>query len=89
MSDPIAKAERSAAKDARQSPAPDGASTGAQRNRRERPYELWCRSEPNFDGIRFFGWTRWGRYETAELRAHNLSQQRRKMPGFEWEARDK
>lgn len=62
MSDPQAKAERSAAKDARQTPAPDKSSTGAKRKKRK---DVW-RVEVKFHA----GW--WALCKGSEENARQI-----------------
>ena len=78
MSDPISKAEKSKAKDARQSSAPDRARYPA--SKKEKPFILECK----WNSL-FYGWCkRWGKfgqYQTGDIAKQVARDQERKHPG--------
>lgn len=81
MSDPIAKAERSKAKDARQMPAPDRAVRRGRKKRPHRPWVLW--EKPG----RWFGWWKAGKYTDKWLAERAFYLRERKQQHFKtkWE----
>lgn len=78
MSCPIAKAQRSKFKDARQSPAPEKRMKG-KRSKKNKPFIVEYRW--NYGSIsRRKAWMKWGAYKTLEIAEKVISDAKRKYP---------
>lgn len=84
MSDPVAKAERSKAKDARQTPAPD--KVPRSKSKKDKPWRVESRG----GWLRSTGWIRHGDYRTREIAEKVISDEQRKwaqIRNFDFEYR--
>ena len=68
MSNPRAKAERSATKDQRQQPAPDAPSTGKRKKRIAKPYRIMAKGLGG-------GWFIWKKFATPGQRQDYMDKQ--------------
>jgi len=84
MSDPVAKAERSRAKDARQSPPPEYRPRGG--GKKHRPVKVMAKWDGDWAGMRRLSglpdWFTYGRYRTVREARAALENCQRKHPGF-------
>ena len=79
MSDAMVKAEKSKAKDERQSLAPEN--VPPQKGKKKKPIIIEYKwNNPSFDFIDNQGWSKWGAYRNIEIAERVIKDEKRKHP---------